>query len=106
MWHTTPPTLLGTSRMFIIWIPLAFHVLMQVIQSILLSAECEHDQTYLSNLARYADDSTVQTRARDPKYMLSCLHPPSPFQSPGIKGWRQGVWHDRAEGNFLRSWTS
>ena len=25
------------------------------------------------------------------------------IQSPGIKGWRQGVWHDRAEGNFLRS---
>lgn len=76
MWHTTPPTLLGTSRMFIIWIPLAFHVLMRVIQSILLTAECEHDQTYLSNLACYADDSIEQTRARDPEYAFM---PPSPF---------------------------
>lgn len=51
MWHTTPPTLLGTSRMLIIRIPLAFLVLMRVMQSVLLTAECEHDQTYLGNLA-------------------------------------------------------
>lgn len=61
--------------MLIIWIPLAFHVLMRVIQSILLTAECEHDQTYLSNLARCGDDSTVQTRARAPAYVS--LHPRS-----------------------------
>lgn len=78
MWHMTPPTRLGTSRMLIIWILLAFHVLMRVIQSILLTAECEHDQTYLRNLARYADDSIVQTRARAPMRAF-ILPSPLPF---------------------------
>lgn len=38
---------------------------------------CEHDQTYLSNLAHYGDDSIVQTRARAPAFAFS--HPPLPL---------------------------
>lgn len=83
MWHTTPPTLLGRSRTLIIRIPLAFHVLMRVIESILLPSEFEHDQTYLSNLACYGDDSVVQTRARA---AVNTFTPPTLcIQSPGIK---------------------
>lgn len=92
----------------IIRIPLAFHVLMRVIRSILLAARREHDQTHLSNLAHYGDESIVQTRAAAPARAL--LPPPSLasfVQSPGRDGERKDVWRtdrdNRGKGHFLRT---
>lgn len=76
MWHTTPPTLLGTSQDVDYMDPAGISC-PHASHTEYPPYCCEHDQTYLSNLAHYGDDSIVQTRARAPAFAFS--HPPLPL---------------------------
>lgn len=84
-----------------------WHALVRVIQNILLASQCEHDQTHLSNLAHYGDDSIVQTRATAPVRALSTLS--GFFCSITWYTWKENknIWQrdrdNRDKGHFLRT---